>query len=97
MGLFDDTFVAPELAAGWARSRECPCCAGPLRPVVGVTTAPRWLCAGCDRCWALVHGHLHRVCALTCEGCATRTKATCLSLLGSQFPRFAGGLPITQS
>lgn len=91
MELFGDTFLAPELAVSWVRSRHCPVCEEELLAVARLSQSAHWLCAGCDRCWVLVHGHLHGVDTLTCEGCATRTKAECLERYGARFPAFTGG------
>jgi hypothetical protein len=94
MDLFGDTFLTADLAEFWVRSRACPACNERLHTVARLSSAPHWLCAGCGRCFALVHGNLHRVDSLTCEGCATRTKSECLSQFGAQFPAFTcGGLP----
>lgn len=93
MELLSDTFLAPELAKSWVPLRGCPVCDEELHPVARFSPSQHWLCAACGRCWALVHGHLHGVAALTCEGCATRTKAECLSRFGARFPAFTGGSP----
>jgi hypothetical protein len=89
--LFGDTFLAPELAVSWVPSRGCPVCDEELHAVARLSPSQHWLCGGCGRCWALVHGHLHGVDVLTCQGCATRTKAECLSRFGERFPAFTGG------
>ena len=91
MELFGDTFLKAELAESWVRSRGCPICDEELLAAARLAPSQHWLCRACGHCWVLVHGHLHRVDALTCQGCATRTKAECLSLFGARFPAFTGG------
>jgi hypothetical protein len=88
---FGDTFMTAELAESWFRSRDCPTCEGELDTVASRSPSQHWLCAACGRCWAMVHGHLHGVDALSCKGCATRTKAECISRFGTRFPAFTGG------
>ena len=92
--LFADTFLTAELAEFWVRSRDCPFCDEKLHAAAGLAPSQHWLCSACGRCWALAHGHLHAVDPLTCQGCATRLKAECVSLFGARFPAFTcAGLP----
>ena|SRR5258706_5991296 len=91
MELFGDTFLPPELADLWVRARGCPICAGEIHAVASLGSPRHWLCTGCGRCWAPEHGHVRSVDPLTCQGCATRTKAACITRFGTRFPAFTGG------
>jgi hypothetical protein len=89
--VFGGTFLTAELAEFWVRSRGCPICDEELHAAASLTPMQHWLCPTCGHCWALLHGHLHSVDALTCQGCATHTKGECLSRFGARFPAFTGG------
>ena len=91
MELFGDTFLTAQLAEFWVQSRSCPFCDEKVHAVASLSASHHWLCPACGRCWALVHGRLHGVDPLTCQGCATRTKAECLSRFGARVPAFTGG------
>ena len=88
MEVFDDTFVPPGLHDVWTRSLHCPRCIWPHLHRVHSVDQEHFLCESCGHCWSVEHGHLRLVHPLACHGCAEQSKATCVTLMQREFPRF---------
>jgi hypothetical protein len=88
MEVFDDTFVPPGLHDVWTRSLHCPRCVWPHLHRVPSAHQEHFLCDACGHCWCVEHGHLRQVDPLTCQGCAARSKASCITLMQQEFPQF---------
>ena len=88
MEVFDDTFIPEGLQAVWARSLHCPRCVWPHLRQVGSVDQEHFLCDACGHCWSIQHGHLRQVDPLMCHGCAARSRASCITLMQGEFPRF---------
>lgn len=86
MEVFADTFVPAGLHE--VLVRRCPRCVWPV--LRHVRSFDHWhlLCESCGHCWQVEHGNLRPVNVLGCQGCAARAKATCVTLLREEFPRF---------
>jgi hypothetical protein len=92
MEIFDDTFVPVGLQQLWAR--HCPRCIWPYLHPVASLDETRLLCDSCGQCWHVTHGNLRAVDPVTCQGCATRPKRDCITLMQSQYPRFGPELDL---
>jgi len=86
--VFGETLVPAALREVWLAGRCCPrCSAAQLRPVCSLNES-HGLCESCGHCWRVEHGQLRPVDPLSCQGCATRSKQICLTVLQDTCPQF---------